>query len=107
MLLFIRPNSMISPPPAPDAIATAQDPVAPMAGTEGQQAEQGQGQGPEEEQGEKGLSPTMYDKLRAEATAPFRSFRMFIYGGFGVGAGVGGFTAVTQLIKSVQGYVSV
>ncbi|KAM3571834.1 hypothetical protein VYU27_006132 [Nannochloropsis oceanica] len=49
-----------------------------------------------------GLSPTMYDKLRSEATTPFRSLRMFIYGGFGVGAGLGGYTAVTQLIQSLQ-----
>lgn len=95
--------SMISPAASSTGpIVTAQDPTAPAAdaaAVAGAAAE-----APEEEKID-GLSPTMYDKLRAEATTPFRSLRMFVYGGFALGAGVGGFTAIPQLIKSVQGYV--
>lgn len=99
----IPPHSMISPPASSTSpIATGQEAeaAAPAAATAGA----GAGDAPVEEKIE-GLSPTMYDKLRAEATTPFRSLRMFVYGGFALGAGVGGFTAIPQLIKSVQGYV--
>ena len=99
-------NSLISPPPpAPGSVAPPLDGQQPPQPSPLEAAAGEEGEGPG--QAERGLSPSMYDKLRAEATTPFRSLRMFIYAGFGAGAGVGGFTAVTQLIKSVQGYVSV
>lgn len=97
--------SMISPPAAPSTAPAQDAPPSPSPAAADAAVEEGEAAVSAVGESEKGLSPVMYDKLRAEATTPFRSLRMFVYGGFGVGAGVGGFTAVTQFIKSVQGYV--
>jgi hypothetical protein len=43
------------------------------------------------------------DKLLTEAATPFRTFRLFIYGGFGASALIGGLTAITQLAASLSG----
>jgi hypothetical protein len=101
---------MISPA-AQDPAATAVPVAAPAAPAAAAAAEGGPAALEAESEAAvepkiEGLSPTMYDKLRAEATTPFRSLRMFVYGGFATGAGVGSFTAIPQLIKSVQGFVS-
>lgn len=97
---------MISPPPPAPGSTPDAPPAAPVDAAPAATAETGEVEGEAEgDEKEKGLSPAMYDKLRAEATTPFRSLRLFVYGGFGVGAGLGGFTAVTQFIKSAQGYV--
>lgn len=34
-------------------------------------------------------------------------FRMFVYAGFGIGASLGGFTAITELIAALNHVVSV
>merc|ERR1712146_453815 len=53
--------------------------------------------------GEKeGSSDEMLDKLRAEATTPFRTIRLFIYGTFAFGASIGSLTAFTQLLASIN-----
>lgn len=57
----------------------------------------------EEDKGEKeGPSDEMLDKLRAEATTPFRTIRLFIYGTFAFGASIGSLTAFTQLLASAN-----
>jgi hypothetical protein len=41
-------------------------------------------------------------KLKAEAAAPFRLFRTFVYGGIGAAGGLGLFTAIPQLIFAMS-----
>ena len=45
--------------------------------------------------------PSSLDKLRAEASNPFRTVRVFLYGSFALSATIGGFTALTQTAASV------
>ncbi|MGA1622225.1 MAG: DUF3493 domain-containing protein [Synechocystis sp.] len=44
------------------------------------------------------LSPEKYDRLKAEATAPYRSLRKFIYLGFGASGLIGLFIFSLKLI---------
>ncbi|MEM6592928.1 MAG: DUF3493 domain-containing protein [Cyanobacteria bacterium P01_H01_bin.119] len=46
----------------------------------------------------KGMNPEKYARLRAEAEAPYRSLRRFIYGGFAASGLIGAFVFLTQLI---------
>lgn len=90
-------GNTVPPPPPP---ASTPPPLA--TSTDETSFEEEEMEAEEENAAVTGLSPTMYDKLRSEATAPFRSLRLFIYGGIGVGASLGGYTAVTQLVQSLQ-----
>eukprot|EP00614_Pseudopedinella_elastica_P031650 CAMPEP_0172616132 /NCGR_PEP_ID=MMETSP1068-20121228/62728_1 /TAXON_ID=35684 /ORGANISM="Pseudopedinella elastica, Strain CCMP716" /LENGTH=286 /DNA_ID=CAMNT_0013421469 /DNA_START=153 /DNA_END=1013 /DNA_ORIENTATION=+ len=42
-------------------------------------------------------APTNLDRLKEEASNPFRTLRLFLYGAAGANAAIGGFTALTQL----------
>jgi hypothetical protein len=44
------------------------------------------------------LSPEKYARLRAEAKAPYRGLRQFIYVAFGASGLIGGFIFLTQLL---------
>eukprot|EP00752_Nemacystus_decipiens_P006098 g5503.t1 len=56
----------------------------------------------EDEEGEATSTPAFnVDKLKAETKTPFRTFRLFIYGGFGVSALIGGVTSLTQLAATL------
>ncbi|MEM1367405.1 MAG: DUF3493 domain-containing protein [Cyanobacteria bacterium P01_H01_bin.15] len=45
----------------------------------------------------KKLGPEKFARIRAEAAAPYRGLRKFIYLGFAVSGGVGGFVFLAQL----------
>ncbi|WP_072621798.1 DUF3493 domain-containing protein [Spirulina major] len=47
------------------------------------------------------LSPEKYAQLQAEAKAPYRGLRRFIYVGFGASGLIGAFIFVTQLAAGV------
>jgi hypothetical protein len=42
--------------------------------------------------------PEKYARLRAEAAAPYRGLRKFIYGTFAASGAIGGFVFLTQMI---------
>ncbi len=42
--------------------------------------------------------PKKYERLRAEAAAPFRGLRKFIYGAFAASGAIGGFVFLAQLL---------
>ncbi|MEB3826764.1 DUF3493 domain-containing protein [Phormidium sp. CCY1219] len=44
------------------------------------------------------LSPEKYARLKAEADAPYRGLRKFIYVAFGASGAIGGFIFLTQLL---------
>lgn len=44
------------------------------------------------------MSPEKYARLRAEAQAPYRGLRRFIYGAAGASGGIGAFIFLTQLL---------
>jgi hypothetical protein len=44
------------------------------------------------------LSPDKYARLRAEAAAPYRGLRKFIYGAVGASGGIGAFVFLTQAL---------
>jgi hypothetical protein len=52
----------------------------------------------------KNLTPQQYDYLRAEAQAPYKGLRKFIYLGFGASGAIGAFIFFVQLLagKNVQ-----
>lgn len=45
-----------------------------------------------------GLDPAAYARLKAEAAAPYRGLRKFIYVAFGASGLMGGFIFLTQLL---------
>lgn len=44
------------------------------------------------------MSPERYERLKAEAAAPYRGLRQFIYFGFGASGFIGGVVFLAQLI---------
>ncbi len=46
----------------------------------------------------KNLTSEQYQRLRAEAKAPYRGLRKFIYAGFGASGAIGGFVFLAQII---------
>ena len=46
----------------------------------------------------KGLSPEKYARLRAEAKAPYKGLRKFVYFSFGASGLIGAFIFLTQLL---------
>ncbi|WP_008311790.1 DUF3493 domain-containing protein [Leptolyngbya sp. PCC 6406] len=44
-----------------------------------------------------GMSPERYARLVAEAKAPYRGFRKFIYGAFGISGAIGAFVFLSQM----------
>ncbi len=46
----------------------------------------------------KNLSPEKYARLRAEAQAPFKGLRKFMYGAVGASGAIGAFVFFTQLL---------
>ena len=46
----------------------------------------------------KGMSAEKYARLRAEAQAPYRGLRKFVYGAVGASGAIGAFTFFTQLL---------
>jgi hypothetical protein len=50
-----------------------------------------------------GLTTDTFIKLRAEAKAPFRLARLFLFGGLGAGAGLGLFIITARLISAIRG----
>ena len=45
-----------------------------------------------------GMSPEKYAYLKAEAKAPYKGLRKFIYGAVGASGGIGAFIFLTQLL---------
>lgn len=45
-----------------------------------------------------GMSQARYDKLVAEANAPYKGFRKFIYGAVGASGAIGGFVFFTKIL---------
>ncbi|MEO1069771.1 MAG: DUF3493 domain-containing protein [Cyanobacteria bacterium J06638_6] len=45
-----------------------------------------------------GISPEKYARLRAEAKAPYKGLRKFIYGAVGASGAIGAFVFFTQLL---------
>lgn len=46
----------------------------------------------------KGMSPEKYARLKAEAKAPYKGLRKFIYGAVGASGMIGAFIFLTQLL---------
>ncbi|TVP69541.1 MAG: DUF3493 domain-containing protein [Leptolyngbya sp. LCM1.Bin17] len=46
----------------------------------------------------KGMSPEKYARLKAEAKAPYKGLRKFIYGAIGASGMIGAFIFLTQLL---------
>lgn len=46
----------------------------------------------------KGISPEKYARLKAEAKAPYRGLRKFIYGAVGASGAIGAFIFLTQVL---------
>ncbi len=46
----------------------------------------------------KGMNPEKYARLRAEAQAPYKGLRKFIYGAVGASGALGAFVFFTQLL---------
>lgn len=46
----------------------------------------------------KGMNPEKYARLRAEAQAPYKGLRKFIYGAVGASGAIGAFVFFTQLL---------
>lgn len=44
------------------------------------------------------FTPEQYDRLKAEANAPYRGLRRFIYGAFAASGAIGAFIFLTQLL---------
>jgi hypothetical protein len=53
---------------------------------------------PPQDQPPKGISPEKYARLKAEAEAPYRGLRKFIYGAVGASGALGAFIFFTQLL---------
>ncbi|MEO0533133.1 MAG: DUF3493 domain-containing protein [Cyanobacteria bacterium P01_A01_bin.123] len=53
---------------------------------------------PQPQQLPKGISPEKFARLRAEAKAPYRSLRRFIYGAFTISGFLGAFVFLAQLL---------
>jgi hypothetical protein len=53
---------------------------------------------PPQDQPPSGMSPEKYARLRAEAQAPYRGLRKFIYGAVGASGAIGAFVFFTQLL---------
>ena len=51
-----------------------------------------------QDQPPKGMSPEKYARLRAEARAPYKGLRKFIYGAVGASGAIGAFIFFTQLL---------
>jgi hypothetical protein len=51
-----------------------------------------------QDQPPKGMSPEKYARLRAEAQAPYKGLRKFIYGAVGASGAIGAFIFLTQLL---------
>ncbi|MGB5973121.1 MAG: DUF3493 domain-containing protein, partial [Nodosilinea sp.] len=45
-----------------------------------------------------GISPEKYARLRAEAKAPYKGLRKFVYGAVGASGAIGAFVFFTQLL---------
>ncbi|MGG6239486.1 DUF3493 domain-containing protein [Nodosilinea sp. AN01ver1] len=50
------------------------------------------------EQPPEGMNPEKYARLRAEAQAPYKGLRKFIYGAVGASGAIGAFVFFTQLL---------
>jgi hypothetical protein len=50
-----------------------------------------------------GISPEKYARLRAEAKAPYKGLRKFIYGAVGASGAIGAFIFFTQLLAGRDG----
>jgi len=48
------------------------------------------------------LDPEIYARLRAEAKAPYRGLRRFIYIGFGASGAIGGFVFLAKILAGQQ-----
>ncbi|MEL6401192.1 MAG: DUF3493 domain-containing protein [Cyanobacteria bacterium P01_A01_bin.70] len=46
----------------------------------------------------KGMSPERYQRLMAEAKAPYKGLRKFVYGTFAASGAIGGFIFLTQVL---------
>jgi len=46
----------------------------------------------------KGMSPEKYKRLMAEAQAPYKGLRKFVYGAFGASGAIGAFIFLTQVL---------
>jgi hypothetical protein len=44
------------------------------------------------------MTAEQYQRLRAEAKAPYRGLRKFIYAGFGASGAIGGFVFLAQIL---------
>ncbi|CAB1098257.1 unnamed protein product [Ectocarpus sp. CCAP 1310/34] len=65
--------------------------------------EKGDADSQSDEQDDEVATPAFnIDKLKAETKTPFRTFRIFIYGAFGVSALIGGITSLTQLAATLS-----
>ena len=45
-----------------------------------------------------GMSPERYERLMAEAKAPYKGLRKFVYGTFAASGAIGGFIFLTQVL---------
>lgn len=46
-----------------------------------------------------GMSPEKYKRLMAEAKAPYKGLRKFVYGALGASGAIGGFIFLTQVLS--------
>ncbi|MDB9528158.1 DUF3493 domain-containing protein [Oscillatoria sp. CS-180] len=46
----------------------------------------------------KGMTPEKYQRLLAEAKAPYKGLRKFVYGTFAASGAIGGFIFLTQIL---------
>lgn len=49
-----------------------------------------------------GISPEKYKRLKAEAKAPYKGLRKFVYGTFAASGGIGAFIFLIQLIAGKE-----